>query len=201
METLLLRSAVDGHYLATTRDPKQHVLRMNRIFSIAVSILISFLSDLSAQSPDDISTKRQHFQLVRGDQSAKLLPVDPTTPIGEGETRVSCSEIEFYIKYNKPRTRLVDARIEYFDSWLEEERIEIEHGPDGLQLKGAGLVRRHFKTAEAEEKAAERSRLRAAEVKGYSIDRGMIESEKEHRKMVLQQLRRTFITGQSQISE
>lgn len=33
-----------------------------------------------------------------------------------------------------------------------------------------------------------------------AIDQGMIESEKEHRRIVLQQLRRSFVTGQSQLT-
>ena len=32
------------------------------------------------------------------------------------------------------------------------------------------------------------------------IDQGMIESEKEHHRIVLQQLRRSFVTGQSQLT-
>jgi hypothetical protein len=33
-----------------------------------------------------------------------------------------------------------------------------------------------------------------------AIDQGMIESEKEHRRIAVQQLRRSFVTGQSQLT-
>lgn len=166
------------------------------LFFSAVTVLFGSCS----LGQDDGSQKRLHFTLVKENEAAKLLPVDAAAPIAAGETRVSCREVEFCMKYNKPRTILIDARIEHIDSWLEGERIEIEYGSKGLQLAVVGL-KRHFKTAEAEEKHAEQWRRRTEAMKRDSINRGMIESEKEHHKIVLEQLRRTFITGQRQMTK
>lgn len=173
---------------------------MTRLFFITVLALILVLCGSSSHGQDNGSQKRLHFILVREDDAAKLLPVDAAAPITAGETRVSCREVEFCFKYNKPRTILIDCRMESIDSWLEGERVEVEYGPGGVQFSWTGL-KRHFKTAEAEAKHKENSRRLDAQQMRDSIDRGMIESEKEHRKHVLEQLRRSSITGQGQITK
>lgn len=173
---------------------------MTRFSLTTLSILISLLFGSSSQGQDDASEKRLHFLLVRDNESAKLLPVDEAVPIADGETRVSCSAIEFCMKYNKPRTILVDGRIEHIDSWLEGDRIEAEFGPNGVRFSVAGL-KRHFKTPEAEERFRETLRQQDAQRARDSIEEGLIESEKEHHKIVLEQLRRAHITGQKQITK
>ena len=182
----------------------QQVLTMIRLSLTTLSIFISLLFGSCSQGQDDASEKRLHFILVQDKESAKLLPVDQSIPIAEGETRVSCRAVEFCMKYNKPRTILVGCRIEHTDSWLESDRIEAEFGPDGFKFSHAGL-QRHFRTPEAEEKFKEKLRRENMQLHTQrlrdSIDRGMIESEKEHHKIVLEQLRRTFITGQRQITK
>lgn len=102
------------------------------------------------------------------------------------------------MKYNKARTIFVECRIETVDSLLEGERVTVEYGSSGIQFSGAGL-KNHFKTAEAEAKYKENLRRQDEQLQRDSIDQGMIESEKEHRREMLHQLRRTFISGESQI--
>lgn len=171
---------------------------MTRFLLIVFSMLVPFMSSSFAQEQDNRSPKCLHFQLISDHNTFRLLPVEPETPIVEGETRISCREIEVSAWQNKPKAVLLDVRIDNVDSWMEGERVTIEFGPQGLTLSGAGLTQR-FKTVEAEQQFATNSWLRGQALSKESIDRGMIESEKEHRKLVLQQLRRTFITGQSQI--
>ena len=173
---------------------------MTRLFFITVSSAILVLCGSTSHAQDDGSHKRLHFTLVSENEAVKLFPVDAAEPIAAGETRVSCREVEFCLKYDKPRTILVECRIETVDSWLEGERVTFEYGPGGLHFYGSGL-KNHFKTAEAEAKHEENLRRLNAQQMRDSIDRGMIESEKEHRKHVLEQLRRSFITGQSQITK
>jgi hypothetical protein len=173
---------------------------MTRLFFITVSALIPVLCGSSSDGQDDGSKKRLHFTLVRENDAAKLLPVDAAAPIAAGETRVSCREVEFSFKYDKPRTVLVECRIESVDSWLEGDRVNIEYCPDGLRFSGTGL-KNHFKTPEAEAKHKENLRRVNTQQIRDSIDRGMIESEKEHHKHVLEQLRRSFITGKGQITK
>ncbi len=172
---------------------------MTRLFFVTVSILIPVLCGSSTLGQDDGSQKRLLFTLLRENEAAKLLPVDAAAPIAAGETRVSCREVEFCMKYNKPRTILVDCRIETNDSLSEGERVEVEYGPGGIQFSWVGL-KRHFKTPEAEARYKESLRLLNAKRMRDSIDRGMLESEKEHRKHVLEQLRRTFITRQTEMT-
>jgi hypothetical protein len=173
---------------------------MIRLFSISVLALILVNFGSASHGQDDGSEKRLHFTLVSENETANLLPVDAAAPIAAGETRVSCRAVEFSFKYNKPRTVLVECRIESVDSWLEGERVNIEYSPDGLRFSGTGL-KNHFRTPEAEAKHKENLRRVNAKQMRDSIDRGMIESEKEHRKHVLEQLRRSFITGQGQITK
>jgi hypothetical protein len=173
---------------------------MTRLFFSSVSALMLVLFGSASHGQDDGLEKRLHFTLVTENETAKLLPVDAAAPIAAGETRISCREVEFCIKYNKPRTVLVQCRIESVDSWLEGERVSIEYSPDGIRFSGSGL-KNHFKTAEAEAKHKENLRSLNEQQMRDSIDRGMIESEKEHRKHVLEQLRRSFITGQRQITK
>ena len=173
---------------------------MTRLSLTTLSILISLLFGPCSQGQDDASVKRLHFNLVRDEESAKLLPVDEAVPIAQGETRISCTAVEFCMKYDKPRTVFVDCRIEHTDSWLEGDRIEVEFGSDGFRFSGAKLER-HFRTPEAEERFKEKLRQQNAQRTRDSIEHGLIESEKEHHNIVLDQLRRTHITGQRQITK
>jgi hypothetical protein len=173
---------------------------MTRFSLSTLSILISLLFGSCSQGQDDAAEKRLHFLLVRDNESAKLLPVDEAVPIAEGETRVSCRAIEFCMKYDKPRTILVDCRIEHTDSWVEGDRIEAEFGPNGFRFSVAGL-QRHFKTPEAAERFRETLRRQNAQEARDSIEQGLIESEKEHHQIVLEQLRRAHITGQKQLTK
>lgn len=173
---------------------------MTRFSLTTLSILISLLYGPCSQGQDDASEKRLHFILVRDKESAKLLPVDEAVPIAQGETRISCTAVEFCMKYDKPRTVFVDCRIEHTDSWLVGERIEVEFGSDGFRFSGAKL-QRHFRTPEAEERFREKLRQQNAQQTRDSIERGLIESEKEHHIIVLDQLRRTHITRQQQITK
>jgi hypothetical protein len=171
---------------------------MIRLLLICLSVLITAYCGSRSHGQEDDSRERLHFTLVQENESAKLLPVVAAKPIAAGETRISCREVEFCMKYNKARTIFVECRIETVDSVLEGERVTVEYGSSGIQFSGAGL-KNHFKTAEAEAKYKENLRRQDEQLQRDSIDQGMIESEKEHRREMLHQLRRTFISGESQI--
>ena len=173
---------------------------MTRLLLICLSVLITACCGSRAHGQEDDSRERLHFTLVRENESAKLLPVDAAKPIAAGETRISCREVEFCMKYNKARTIFIDCRIETVDSVLEGERVAVEYDSSGIQFSGAGL-KNHFKTAEAEAKYKENLRRQDEQQQRDSIDQGMIESEKEHRREMLLQLRRTYIRGESQITK
>lgn len=172
---------------------------MRLLLLVSVFLLAPFLSYVSAQDSETASERRLEFQLIQEGKVLKLLPVDPATPLVDGETRVSCREIEFVREFDVSAAILVDGRIEFMDSWLEAERIKVEPGEDGFSFSGAGL-NRHFKNVAAEEKERQRQTLQEVSRSLDRIDQGMIESEKEHRRIAVQQLRRSFVTGQSQLT-
>jgi hypothetical protein len=172
---------------------------MSRLLLVTAFVLVPLVSDVSAQDSERASERRLHFQLVQDGKVLKVLPVDPSTPLVEGETRISCREIEFVRELDVSAAILVDGRIEFVDSWLEAERIKVERGEHGFSFSGPGL-NRQFKTVAAEERERQRQTSREVSRGLDAIDRGLIESEKEHRRIAVQQLRRSFVTGQSQLT-
>ena len=128
-----------------------------------------------AQPPDAATEERLHFVLIKGTESSTLRPVPAESPVEPNQTRISCREIELSTKYGKRRTVFIDARIEYKDYWIAGTRIEPHHGPDGLRFSIKDLTR-HFKTKEAEQKY----KLHTAGLSLDAIDRGLVESAKEH---------------------
>lgn len=100
------------------------------------------------------------------------------------------------------KATLVSRRgCEFIDSWMEAERILVKPGEHGFSFSGFGEeLTRQFKNVAAEEKERQRQFLRVESPSLDAIDRGMMESEKEHRINAVQQLRRSFLTGQSQFT-